>query len=261
VIADRTPILDRVRKLLNLSRDSSNEHEAALAAQRAAVLMERHEIHEAELRALDEAAHVRTPEPIDKAIATPNAGKRTAWHCALAHGVSKKLHCHYYTSAGAIIFFGRLSTIQGASYLLQYLIREVERLTKHAAPPRAGRAWHNAFKLGCAHRVATRLIAPPVVARHVADEVTEGAYIASDDEPSPSDGALVLIQKDREEVDAAFDTLVESWKVRGGRRSGGRLGTVTNVSAYAAGKGAGDRANLGGSARGALPRGQGVFKP
>lgn len=252
---ERLPILDRVKKLLALAVNSNNEHEAALAAQRAAVLMERHEIHAAELRALDEAANIRTPEPIrEERVA--GGQKRVAWRLALARGITHKVHCHYFTNGGAIIFFGRLSTIQGAAYMLAYLAHEVERLAAREAPPRAGRAWHNAFKLGCAMRIAQRLNAKPVTARHVADEVSDDAVIASDGAPPPpSAGALVLIKKDREEVDAAYETRSATFS------KGRAIGTaVSNYGAFERGRAAGDRANLGGDARGALKAGQGVLK-
>lgn len=255
----RIPVLDRVRKLLALALNSNNEHEAALAAQRAAVLMERHEIHAAELRALDEAATVVTPEPISTHKATANRGKRVAWHLALASGVSRKMHCHHYTSAGSIVFFGRLSAIQGASYLLAFLTHEVERLAEQASL--RGKAEHNAFKLGCAQRIATRLTTPPRVVREsatdlAADEIPYDEAV--EDAPSPSAGALVLIKRDRDAVDAAWK---EKTKRGSGFRSGGSIGRTSNHGAYKRGTAAGDSASLGGAAKGALKPGQGVFKP
>lgn len=254
----RIPVLDRVRKLLALSANTTNEHEASLAAARAAALMARHEIHEAELRALDEAAVVRTPEPIDNLRATGDRGKRVAWHLALAWGVSRRLHCHYYTRAGAIFFFGRLTAIQTASYLLAYLTGEVERLARQA--DLRGKAEHGAFKLGCAQRVAQRLIATPRVVREsprdLATDATDEVPFdeAPEAGPAPSAGALVLIQRDREEVDAAWQAKVKGWG------AGRRVGRVSNHGAYARGKAAGDSANLGGGARAGLPAGRGVLR-
>lgn len=253
----RIPVLDRVRKLLSLAGNSTNEHEAALAAARAAALMERHEIHEAELRALDEAAQIRTPEPMGELKATEDRGKRVAWHLTLAQGVSRKLHCHYYTRNGSISFFGRLSAIQGASYLLAFLIAEVERLAKQAEL--TGKAEHNAFKLGCAQRIAHRLNSQPHTVRESSRDLA--VDVAPDDEamvaaPSPSAGALVLIKRDREEVDTAWKEKTKHWRTTRG------IGRVSwrGASAYTRGKSAGDRASLGGDAKAALKPGPGVLK-
>lgn len=56
-----TQVVDLIKKLLKLS-NSSNEHEAALAAQRASELMRHHNIAEAQLRV--EEPEARGPERI-----------------------------------------------------------------------------------------------------------------------------------------------------------------------------------------------------
>lgn len=252
----RIPVLDRVRKLLSLAGNSANAHEAALAAARAAALMERHEIHEAELRALDEAATIVTAEPIDELAATAPRRKRVAWHHTLARAVGLKLHCHHYTSrdvgGSSIVFFGRLSAIQGASYLLAFLIAEVERLAKQAEL--VGKAEHNAFKLGCARRIGERLNPERKAPKSWRDVRTADAPVATDDDVAPSDGAIVIVKRDREEVDAAWQARIKGFHTTRG------IGRTSNTSAFVRGRKAGDSASLGGDAKAALKPGQGVLK-
>jgi hypothetical protein len=246
------PILTRIRKLLQLSK-SGNEHEAALATERAAALMAEHEIHEAEVR-LSEPSVIKTAEPIG--IHKPidrKAGKRIAWHNSLAWGVSRKFHCSYYTQSGVIVFFGRLSQIQAASYTLQFLIREVERLVDTSAPtPEHSKKFRNAFRLGCANRISKRLQADVADGGVHHQASHDRAAVAATHEAAPSDGAMVLVQQDRQEVEDAYAKMFKG-------RKAPPLGNVSSFSGYEAGVSAGNRANLGGSAKGGLKAGQGVL--
>ena len=58
-------IIERIKKLLELSK-SSNEHEAAIAASRAAELMMDHQISEAEIHSSSVRAEPVVEEMIDK---------------------------------------------------------------------------------------------------------------------------------------------------------------------------------------------------
>jgi hypothetical protein len=234
----RYPVLDRVRKLLNLARDSNNENEAASAAQRAADLMEQHEIHEAELRTLEEpdAQAAQHKETIDRLRATETR-RVVGWHAALASGLMTKFHCRYYFNNGAIVFFGRLTAVQTASYTLQYLIREVERLCDAECADNS-RSFRNAFRLGCASRIAQRLTAD--IAAPIADQ------------PPASAGVLAIIQKDRDEVEAAYEEMSKDF-------GKARIGSYSSGGGFKAGVRAGTAANLGGGGRAGLPKGQGVL--
>lgn len=260
---NRLGVVDKVRKLLDLSKATTNEHEAASAAEQAARLMRRHEIQEAELRLAEGTASLRTPEPIDRVTAT-NTRKRVAWHSTLAHAVDAVTHTHFYWHGGNIIFFGRLSAVQTAAYMLQYLIREVDRLcTAHFAPGAPGslgsRKYRNAFRLGCARRVADRL-RMQVAGDDPPAQVIDEAPAPAAGEPSPEDGVLMLIKQDRDEVEAAYKAIFTRGP-RGGRTGrAGAIGHVNSADGYRAGTRAGDRANIGGGrARGGLPAGQGVL--
>jgi hypothetical protein len=241
-----SPVLDRIRKLLRLAQNAGSEAEAALAAQRAAELMAQHEVHEAQIR-LDEPDHA--PEPIETAHeVTKRAGKRVAWHWRVAKAVAKSYGTQPYWSNGAIVLFGRLSAVQAATYTTQYLLREIQELCdKHCEGQRPGRAYRNAFRLGAASRVATRLWVKEVI---TLGDAAEAAPVAT---PSPSDGVMVLIERDRAEVKNAYEKYSRRFVTMSA------IGSTSSSDGYTAGKEAGDRIRLSG-ARGALPHGQHSLK-
>lgn len=260
-----TKIMDRIRKLLKLSENAGNEHEAALAAERAAELMVEHEIHEAQI-SLDEPNEPRTPEPLDHCHKVTETTKRVAWHMRVVGAVARSYGAHAYWYGGAVVLFGRLSAVQAASYTSQYLMREIERVTDAEAPTRAqnitdggySKSFRNAFRLGCASRIAHRLdektrpsklTKMPNGAVNLVDIEEE-----SEETPSPSAGALTVIKRDRAEVAQAYKAFSKGWK------SSGTVGHFSSGGGYAAGREAGGRVSLGGGGRGGLPRGQGSLK-
>lgn len=242
---DRQPVLDRIRKLLNLAQHAgTSEHEASLAAERAAALMDAHEIELAELQV--GGAPASATEDIDRAHVTVTR-QRVAWHLVLTDACATRFHCHVIMrratdgSAG-LYLFGRRTAVQTATYTAQFLIAEVDRLCDVAAASwdswgaggAPGRAWRNAFRLGCAQRIAQRI----------------QAAAAS---PAASPSAMAIITRDRVEVAEAFARAVTG-KLRG------RVGVTSNAAGYRAGAAAGDHADLGDGARAGLPAGQRVLK-
>jgi hypothetical protein len=248
-------IIDRIQKLLRLAKNAGSEHEAALAAQRASELMAQHEVHEAEI-SLDAQAP-RVAEPIDKRFQVTDTKKKVAWHMRVINGVARTYGAKAYWTYGRIQLFGRLSAVQAASYTSQYLMREIESITDIEAPsPQHSRAYRNAFRLGCASRVAERLDAQTAAKRAPNSTYAhaDGKSTPSDDAPPPpSAGVIAIIAKDHAEVEQAYTDFSRKW------RAGARVGQVSSGSGYNAGQAAGGRVRLGGG-RGGLPRGQGVLK-
>jgi hypothetical protein len=249
-------ILDRVQKLLRLARNAGSEAEASLAAQRASELMAEHEIHEAQI-ALDDPDARRAPEAIDEEHNIGLGGKRrVAWKHRIINAVAATHGVEVYWSAirdphtpgqyeQSLALFGRLTAVQTASYVVQFLFAEVERFTvEHCdgvvKPPRG---YRNSFRLGVATRIAERL--------REARETREATT------PSPSAGVMVHVQKDREQVAEAF----ESYGKAHGFRETRAIGQYTaHGGAFRAGKRAGDRAEISSRARGGLPAGQHSLK-
>lgn len=253
-------ILDRIRKLLRLAANAGSEHEAAIAADRARLMMAEHEIHEAQISL--EVQAPRVPEQIDQEHAVTDTTKRVAWHMVLISAVARDFGCRPYWSSGKVCLFGRLSAVQSASYTSQYLMREVERLCDRAAVGEDGksapRKWRNAFRIGCAETIAKRLRE----ARRereipTAEEVLEEFGVPSPSEPRPEDAVLAIVKKDQEQVEEEWERYSAGWRGRGGL-----IGCVSwgASGGYASGLAAGSAARIGGRSRGGLPAGQGSLK-
>ncbi len=253
-------VLDRVRKLLSLSKHTTSEAEAAGAATRAAELMAEYQLSEALVR-LDEPS--AKPEAILKgrleADSKEFSHKRIAWKETIAQAVADDLGVHMYfwnkrTENGMrsdIRGMGRESAIQAWQYTYQYLCRAVDELTDQAweaesfgHSPTSTRSWKNAFRIGCSTRLAVRLAekrsdldAAYAAARAAVQETREGL-------------ALTVVEKDRDEVNRAYAEMSESFGTTK------RIGQVNSYAGYKAGMAAGDQVSLGGG-RSGLAAGQG----
>ena len=152
-IMSREKIIDRIRKLLELSK-SNNEHEAAAAAERASVLMLEYQISLVSLDSLP-------TEPIGKH--SIESGNRTvSWKGSLANGVAQSYGCRMYWRKAEIIIVGRTSDVAAVRYTYQYLAREVNRLAERAWKQTqtfdSARRWKHAFRVGAAQTIKQRLI-------------------------------------------------------------------------------------------------------
>lgn len=286
-------VLDRVRKMLSLAEHTDNEAEAALAAGRAAKLMEEHQLSEALVRLDDPQAK---PEPILRdARLEPDAPmanrKRVAWKEAISGAVAKDLgvrefywHQSYWTgnshrTVADVRGFGRETAIQTWRYTCEYLWRTIDELADQAwrnegdDEPAIGtvRAWKNAFRAGCAQRVATRIYINRK-AEHEAAKAHRDAVLATLDEAAlrestqnmPEPGydatarelmALALIERDQAEVNAEYAVKRATFS----RGAVANIGSTSSADGYTAGWRAGDRVQIGGK-RAALGAGQGILK-
>lgn len=122
-------IIDRITKLLALSK-SSNVHEAATAAARAAELMLQYKLDAADLEIA--AGEREAPEAVTEETLEGDAGRRkaTSWRGALAHVLGEAFNAKSYSVWGSnkIQIIGRPSDIQTVRYLFAYLGNEIERL-------------------------------------------------------------------------------------------------------------------------------------
>ena len=238
-------IIDKIKKLLALSK-SSNEHEAANAAARAAELMAEHQIAEASIRVEDET-HVAEPIQVERIY---EARKRIAWKGALAHALADSLGAKMFWSGGDIRIFGRTSAIQTISYMLMYFSAEIERLCRSAwiaesvgddPPISTQTTWKNAFRLGAAGVIAQRLREQAHAEKGRRDHVT--AVVAPS---STMSRALVLVRKD----EIALEDDYARYRTANGFRKTPAIGRVSSCDGYSAGREAGRGVSLGGNARG-----------
>jgi len=239
-MSDREKALDKIRKLLRLSK-SANEHEAANAAARAAELMAQHELSEAELRVTD--GDVKA-EPIgDEKIDGETHKSASNWKGVVANGLAKSMGCRMYWTGGAIKIFGRTSNIQAVSYTYQYLIAEIERLCDERWATVKGqtwdhpKAWRMGFRLGASQTVYSRLVQQAVqkeAQQKVASKMFELAGAAS-----VQSQALVLVKRDELEVINAYKAKSKGFKSKG-------YASTKSASGYHEGRAAGEGISLGG---------------
>lgn len=254
---DIEKVMSRVRKLLQLSR-STNEAEAALAAQRAAELMVEHNLSEASIRI--QGGDVQPAEPIaERHVVNPEAyfRKRVAWKGSIASAVAHSFGCRMYWHGGMICYFGRQSAVQAATYTSQYLWNEVDRLADDAwekvahlakkpnEPDEAGyiyeapnpRTWRGSFRLGAASAISGRLHERRAEAREARRAETAEAVAEAPEPVNPQ--ALALLRKDAEEVATEYEAYSKNF----GKAA--PIGRISSGGGYGAGREAGGRMHLG----------------
>ena len=119
---EKTPIIEKIKKLLALA-NSSNEHEAALAASHAQRLLSEHNLAMADI----EAAH--RPDKADR-VETAAAKSLPKWMRHLSAGVSSAFDCQaiHHPATGKMTFIGVGADVQIAAYTFAYLDRIVRKL-------------------------------------------------------------------------------------------------------------------------------------
>jgi len=131
---DKTPVIDKIKKLLALA-DSCNEHEAALAAAHAQRLLASHNLAMADI-----IAAVR-PDKADR-VETNVARSLPKWIRHLSAGVSSAFDCQaiHHPTAGKMTFIGVGADVQVAAYTFTYLERTVRKLCTGYLKQQAGTA-------------------------------------------------------------------------------------------------------------------------
>lgn len=249
-----SPVLNRVRKLLAVAGRATNEHEAANAAAHASRLMAEHNLTEAMLTVAGQSSRV-TEDISDEAIL--RSQRASQWKGIVAFAVAQSYGCKQYWHGGNIKVFGRVSAVQATSYTCQYLWNEIERLTDAAwetsgvtPSKRTTKSWKNSFRVGAASAVAYRLQADKAL--EVSQRHETAAQVATQFEQVSSELALVLIDKDAEEVDEAYEVRRKTFT--GTKKFSG----YSRRDAYGQGAAAGASIAIG-HARGALKRGTEVL--
>lgn len=152
-------VIQKIKKLLALA-NSSNEHEAALAAGHAQRLLSEHNLAMADI----DASH--KPEKADK-VETIVPKALPKWLRHLCAGVSTAFDCQtvHYPATGKMVFIGVGADVEIASYTFAYLNRVVRKLCtsymRHHVDDRiTGRnreLMKQSYYLGAASTISTRL--------------------------------------------------------------------------------------------------------
>jgi uncharacterized protein DUF2786 len=182
-------VIDKIRKLLALSK-SANPHEAANAAARAAELMFEHKIEAADLEI---AGHGKRPMEAVTEETLLDGEWRAFWKGTLADGVARSMSCRVYWYGPWMQIIGRKSDVNTVRYLFGFLVLEIERMATEGWTQRSalvaehGTKWKNAFRWGAVHAIGRRLYEQSVAREAMAHT-----------------GALVLVRRDEAAVEDAL---------------------------------------------------------
>lgn len=150
-------VAERIRKLLALSR-SNNEHEAALAASRAAALMLDHRV--------EVIAAGGNREPVEEWCLDYGTGPRSVWRGLLAHAAAGVFGCRFYFRGSDLMLVGVESARGAVETTYRYLEELVERMASEWAPEASRRSASvdahfaqalDAYRLGLANGIGKRL--------------------------------------------------------------------------------------------------------
>ncbi|MCC5617371.1 DUF2786 domain-containing protein [Nostoc sp. CHAB 5836] len=143
-------IADKIKKLFALSQ-SPNEMEASAAAAKAQEMLTRHNLSIASL-------HDSTPQPVEEEVIS-QFKRLISWKFILLTGVCWGNYCSAFTrrsrNGSKMIILGRKVNIISTRIQFEYLEQTITRL---ACKTQGDRAFKNAFKLGAANRLISRII-------------------------------------------------------------------------------------------------------
>lgn len=234
--------MSKIKKLLSLST-SSNQHEASLAAAKAAAIMEEYQITEASL--------VQDPEkdePVGSFEIDGKSNKKIHWRMAVAGGCATVCNCSVYWYGSRIMMIGRENDVRAAQYLFGMISPQVDRLAEECyqreTPWEDKRRWMHAFRLGCARTIQNRMY---VQHREMQSKLkTDAQNRLAIEDGGNSTTALMVIDRRLAKV--------EDFKQKLGLKKG-TSSRISSSSGYAQGREAGQKVHIGGSARGAIGSG------
>ena len=154
-------VVERIRKLLALAQ-SSNPHEAALAAERATEIAQRHNLDLARIGPVEEERFVQRELDV---------GGASAWRWLLMSAIARANFCRALRRRIAgrfqseMFLVGERHNLAVCEFLFAFLAREVDRLADRGwRRARAvygewveARAWKNDFRRGAVATISTRL--------------------------------------------------------------------------------------------------------
>jgi hypothetical protein len=171
---NKSPVIEKIKKLLSLA-NSSNEHEAALAAAHAQRLLSEHNLGMADI----DSSH--KPDKADR-IELEAAKNLPKWLRHLSAGVCSAFDCQaiHHPSNGKLTFIGVGADAQVAAYTFTFLVRTVKSLCsaymrQHAGTTMTARnreLMRQSYYLGVVSTITSRL-----ADQKAATPVTTGALV------------------------------------------------------------------------------------
>ncbi len=244
-------IVDRIRKLVELSKSNNSAEEAASAAAMASDLMFKYQIGEADLQTSDKREQEQL---VEESIGQEKKRQRDVWKACLAHAVAKGFGCEMYNSRDEkgnpkFQIFGVKSVVQTVSYVYGYLALEIERLCTAAWKTHGGkedsfnarakaRTWKNSFRMGAMNAIRVRLEKQRTEQQAQVAEMVAAQKAAPE---APKSTSLALFKTDEERVEEGYKDLSRKLHLRAGRAT--RVNHSKN--AYEHGREAGNGVALG----------------
>ena len=157
---ERAKLLDRIRKLLALSA-SSNENEAAMAAEKAQAMLAEHNLSMQDVKASD-GDDMMKDVIIDNTIVTSSH----PWRRPLGLAVARLYFCTYYytttrgKSTNTHSFVGADHNVMVAVVMFKYLLETIDRLARKGAlnvPKSEQSPYRVAFRSACCVRLCQRI--------------------------------------------------------------------------------------------------------
>jgi len=174
-------VIDKVKKLLALSK-SSNANEAAAAAAAANKLIDQYRLAEAELETSDDLCE----DIMEDTDSFYESGRLTQWKSSLACQLAKHYGCAIYNNKSyrknSYKLVGRKSDIEVVRYMFTWLFLEVDRLSDSASKGSgrdrsAGKIFSNSFCSGAVVGISSKLESSR---KEVAQSASSGAIIRLD---------------------------------------------------------------------------------
>lgn len=221
-------IHEKIKKLLALSK-SANQHEAAAAAARAAELMLKHQIAEADITVEAEE------DPIVNGFLFETK-RRVGWKGVLTLGLARSLGCEAIVSRDGYSvqyrIVGTANAVSAIQYMAPSIINQINELAdkswKNASSSQSARAWKGSFRMAAARTVYFRL-----------QDARE--TVLADAKEAGQENALIVL--DRQAI--ALKSYLTDLNVGAARRSTAGEGSM---GGYLAGREAGKSVSLGNSA-------------
>jgi hypothetical protein len=244
-------IVDRIRKLIELSKHNNSPEEAAQAAAMAQDLMFKYQIGEADIDV--STGERETEEVVDTDVHVEQKGVRDAWKASLANGLAKSFGSKVYTwRTGTTCEYrcvGLKSVTQTVAYMFGYLSLEVERLAneawnreKNLGAYDTARTWKNSFRLGAVATIVARLNEQRKAQEAEVDAMIAEAKVRADRSKGT---ALALYKTDQERQDEGYKKVAKERKLRTARTS-----YTHSHSAYERGQNAGQKVALSTNGKG-----------
>lgn len=139
---------EKIKKLLALAANNPSQAESASALAKAQALMTEHKIEQATLE-----NSAPNEEDIFSGLGAEEGVTGAYWKVTLASALGYANGVFIYKSGKTIGLVGKKSNIQTLTYMFQYCLSEIERLSK-ANCKGLGHSYANDFKRGCVSAIS-----------------------------------------------------------------------------------------------------------